>query len=219
MTAIILDYLFMGIYLTALFFIFFKILNINNFDGNTAAILIFGLLLLPVLCYHVVYETLMNGQTPGKFILKIRVTNIDGSAPNFLSYFLRWILLPIDWLPNGGIGAFLIIFSKNHQRLGDMAAGTTVIKINPSYSKYKIDNIFSEYSADYNPVFPQAENLSEGQIRLISELLENPSGDNSVKYSIEQLALKIKQKLDIKVNMNDRDFLSTIVKDYNYCSL
>ena len=216
MTALILDYIFMSVYFTALLFIFFKMFDIENYSDNKIAYLFLSLFFLPVLCYHVIFETLMSGQTPGKFILKIRVTNINGSSPNFLSYFLRWILLPIDYMPYGGLGAILIIFTKNHQRLGDMAAGTTVVKIIPSSAKYKADNVFNEFVTNYNPVFSQAEFISEGQIRLISEILEKPSRDNAINLSIEQLTSKIKQKLDIETQMNDLDFLRTIVKDYYY---
>jgi hypothetical protein len=184
---------------------------------NTTLTIVFSLLYLPILFYHLAFETLMNGQTPGKLILKIRVTHIDGSTPNFLSYFLRWVLLPIDLLPYGGVGALFIIFTKNHQRLGDLAAGTSVVKLVPSSAKYNLDNVFNEFATDYKPTFPQADALTEGQIRLISELLENPSNEWTVTHSIDELAFKTKQKLHIQTKeMDSRIFLETVVKDYNY---
>ena len=213
--AIFLDFLFMGVYLSALIYILVVLLKINiDIFQLDAVSIVFGILCLPILCYHVLFESLMNGQTPGKFIAKIRVTNIDGSTPNFVSYFLRWILLPVDLLY--GIGALLIIFTKNHQRLGDLAAGTTVVKLVPSSAKYNFDPLFNEFSEDYQPTFPQVETLTEGQIRFISQLLEKPSKEPTVIHSIDELALKIKQKLNIETKMGSRDFLEMVVRDYSY---
>lgn len=211
MLALVLDYLFMVAYVLAVIYLYYELL------GKTTASVGFWLLYLPVLFYHLTFETLMHGQTPGKFIVKIRVTHIDGSTPNFLSYFLRWILLPIDLLPYGGIGALFILFTKKHQRLGDLAAGTTVVRLVPTSAKYNLDKVFNEFAADYRPTFPQADALTEGQIRLISELLENPSKEWTVTHSIDELAFKIKQKLHIETKeMDSRIFLEIIVKDYNY---
>ena len=217
MLALILDYIFIVVYSLAIVYLCFELFDFKIFEGNTINTSLFFISFLPVIFYHVVFESLMNGQTPGKVITKIRVTNIDGSTPNVLSYFLRWVLLPIDMLISyGGIGALFIIFTKNHQRLGDLAAGTTVIKLTPSSAKYNLDSVFNEFTSDYRPAFPQTEALTEGQIRLITELLENPSNESSVEHSIEQLALKIKEKLNIETKMDNRTFLETMVKDYNY---
>jgi len=215
MFAFILDYLFMFLYILAVIFAIDK-LNGTITQENTS-IIIAIILLLPIIFYHVLFETLMSGQTPGKVITKIRVTNVDGSTPNFVSYFLRWVLLIIDMYTFIGIGAFLIIFTKKHQRLGDLAAGTTVVKLVPSAAKYHLDNVFNDFKTNYKPTFPQVEALTEGQIRLISELLENPSEENdAVLDSIDRLAAKIKQKLHVESAFINRRFLEVILKDYNY---
>ena len=176
MLALLLDYLFIGVYVLTWFFILFHGAE-KITQQNSTLIIVICFLYLPALCYHLIFETFMNGQTPGKLILKIRVTNIDGSAPNFVSYFLRWILMIIDFFPYGGIGALLIIFTKNHQRLGDLAAGTTVVRTTPSSAKYKFDNIFNESPDNYKPVFPEVVELTDGQINFISELLENKTNE------------------------------------------
>ncbi len=46
----------------------------------------YALLSLPVFFYSLIFETLMNGQTPGKYVSKIRVVKIDGSKPTFGSF-------------------------------------------------------------------------------------------------------------------------------------
>ena len=214
MGALLLDYLFMFLYGITLFIVLSSL--IENIFGKTFFFFALGILSLPVLCYHVLFESLMNGQTPGKTILKIRVTNMDGSTPGFLAYFLRWILLPIDMFPYGGIGALCILFTKNHQRLGDLAAGTVVVKTIATSSKYTLSNDFYEFEDTYRPTYKEAEQLTDGQIRLISDLLQNPANENEVESAMAELANKIKQKLNIESKSENRLFLETIVKDYNY---
>jgi len=215
MLSMLLDYVFMVAYALALFFIL-DLIGFNFYEGETIGILIYAFFSLPVLLYHVFFETILNGQTLGKIILRIRVTHVDGSVPNFVSYFLRWILLPIDMIPYGGLGALMIVFTKNHQRLGDLAAGTTVVKLSPAKQKYDLDDMFYDVETGYQPVFREVDMLTEGQIRLITDLLENPIDESKVEDSIEQLAEKIKEKLNIESKLDDRTFLETIVKDYTY---
>lgn len=76
--------------------------------------------------YFVFFETLWQGQTPGKRIAKIRVVRDDGSPLGLQQATLRSLLRPID--QNLFIGAFLIMFSKSEKRLGDVVAGTIVIQ-------------------------------------------------------------------------------------------
>ena len=218
MLANILDYLFILIYVLALSFIFFGIIEIDTIFTSNPLTILFFILCLPIIFYNVTFEVLMNGQTPGKYLTKIRVTNVDGSTPNFVSYFLRWVLLPVDLLPYGGIGALFILFTKNHQRLGDLAAGTTVVRLASSSSNYNLENVFDEYSTDYRPVFSGLEILTDGQIRLISELLEKPIYDINATQTIDQLAVRLKEKLKIEITLDNRAFLETLVKDYNYYS-
>ena len=214
MGALLLDYFFMFLYGMTLFIILSSM--IENTFGKTVFFYVLGILSLPILCYHVLFESLMNGQTPGKTIVKIKVTNMDGSTPGFLAYFLRWILLPVDMLPYGGIGALCILFTKNHQRLGDLAAGTAVVKTSTASSKYTLNNDFYEFEEAYQPTYKEVEVLTDGQIRLISDLLQDPANEDEVEYAMAVLSNKIKQKLNIESKLDNRLFLETIIKDYNY---
>ncbi len=172
---------------------------------------------LPLFFYHFLFEAFTAGQTPGKKLMKTRVTNVDGSTPGLGSYFLRWILRPIDMLFNWGIGLFSVVFTKNHQRLGDLAAGTTVIKATTQEPVINTD--FYDFSNDFQPAYPQAEKLTPGQIALITDILELPVPKD--EYLEDDSLLRLSQKVQdlLKVNtsgMDERTFLTTVVKDYNY---
>lgn len=63
------------------------VLNALGFSLDESLYVYYALLSLPVFFYSLLFETLMNGQTPGKYFNKIRVTKLDGSKPTFWQLF------------------------------------------------------------------------------------------------------------------------------------
>jgi len=81
--------------------------------------------------YFVAFETIWNGRTPGKRIMRLRVIREDGRPVRFFEIFVRNILrLLIDFmpLPSYAVGVVSIIFSSRSKRVGDFVAGTVVVK-------------------------------------------------------------------------------------------
>ncbi len=76
--------------------------------------------------YGGVFETLMNGQTPGKRALGLRVLTEDGQPINGLQAVLRNILRTAD-LFLGGVGVAVMMSNDKYQRLGDIVCGTIVV--------------------------------------------------------------------------------------------
>nr|WP_320036673.1 RDD family protein [uncultured Bacteroides sp.] len=169
---------------------------------------------LPVLCYSLLFEVFNHGQSIGKMIMNMRVVMADGSSPTFGAYLLRWLLYLIDFTITGGLGLIFILMTKKSQRIGDLAAGTMVIKQN-DYRKIKVSlDEYSHLEANYHPIFPQAGDLSLEQINVIEKAL---SVDGKERYNyIGQLSGKIKELLGINPQMSDEKFLETLVKDYQY---
>jgi uncharacterized RDD family membrane protein YckC len=79
--------------------------------------------------YFVASELLMAGQSPGKRALGLRVVGRDGAAVDLVSSLVRNLIRYIDFLPGGyGLGALVMIATERSQRLGDLAAGTVVVR-------------------------------------------------------------------------------------------
>lgn len=79
--------------------------------------------------YDTAFETLRNGQTPGKEILGIRVIREEGVPVDFKAAAIRNIVYLFDgpltlWI----VGTVSILVTKKNQRLGDIAAGTIVVR-------------------------------------------------------------------------------------------
>jgi uncharacterized RDD family membrane protein YckC len=77
--------------------------------------------------YGGLFETLWNGQTPGKRAFGLRVVSLGGLTINAQQAVLRNILRGVDVLPPLFPGLVSMLCSRQFQRLGDLAAGTMVI--------------------------------------------------------------------------------------------
>jgi uncharacterized RDD family membrane protein YckC len=79
--------------------------------------------------YFILFELLMHGQTPGKKAMKLRVIRDDGTPVTANEVLLRNILRVVDFLPFGyALGAAVMFPNPLCKRLGDLAAGTIVVK-------------------------------------------------------------------------------------------
>jgi hypothetical protein len=141
----------------------------------------------------------------------------DGTMPKLSAYLLRWLLLMIDIYLFQCIGILSILLTKNSQRLGDLAAGTLVIK-EKDFRKINVTlDEFRHLSINYRPVFPQVENLSLEQINLINQTLIRFDQERPVR--IRELAAKVRQFLTINPTVSDEALLQTLTRDYQYYAL
>lgn len=87
------------------------------------------LALLLAWAYFIVFEWLWGGRTLGKRIFGLRVIGADGSPATFTAVLVRNLVRVVDFLPAFyGIGLLAIVVSGRSQRLGDLAAGTFVVR-------------------------------------------------------------------------------------------
>ncbi len=209
--ATLLDYVFFIAY-------FLLILLLSSFTNgwlftSVAAIVI---LILPVLLYDLLCETFMQGKSFGKIIMKIKVVKLDGTQATFGAYLLRWLLRIIDTrLFSGGVALIAILVNGKGQRIGDMAAGTTVIKL-----KHRVtinDTILNKVVPDYTLVFPEVSRLTDTDISIIKEVMLVSLRTNNTQ-AIEKLALKTKAAMGITTNLPPTQFLATVVNDYSFYS-
>ena len=90
-----------------------------------AAVVVF----LIIFGYHVLFETLNSGRSPGKAAVGIRVVREGGRPVGFVAATVRNVLRIVDSLPVGyAVGIVAILATQKNQRVGDLAAGTLVIR-------------------------------------------------------------------------------------------
>lgn len=104
----------------------------TRLGGLTSGLLVAaGILFVAVLFYgyHLFFELAWHGQTPGKRLLGLRVVRADGLPAPPAAIVVRNLLRLVDVLPNGyALGFFSCILTARRQRLGDLAAGTVVVR-------------------------------------------------------------------------------------------
>ncbi|MDE3113483.1 MAG: RDD family protein [Chloroflexota bacterium] len=87
------------------------------------------LTLLVAWAYFIALEWLWDGRTLGKRIFGLRVIAADGSPAGFVAILVRNLIRVVDFLPAFyGLGLLAIVVSGRAQRLGDLAAGTFVVR-------------------------------------------------------------------------------------------
>ena len=175
-----------------------------------------GLLIgIPYVFYNLACEVLLNGQSLGKKAMSLRVMRLDGTAPRLGDYFLRWLLRIVDTsLPGiGGLVAIITIAAGGKgQRLGDMAAGTTVISLKPRAEV--LGALITPLPPEgYQPVFPQAADLSDHDVALLRQLLGRSLQQENYVL-LNETATKIKELLHVQSDLSDEAFLRTVLRDH-----
>jgi uncharacterized RDD family membrane protein YckC len=80
------------------------------------------------LLYHGVLEIAMRGRTPGKRAAGIRIVTHDGGVPSVAAHLIRTVFRLIDSFPAFyGLGLVMAGVTRNHVRIGDLAAGTLLV--------------------------------------------------------------------------------------------
>lgn len=139
--------------------------------------------------YFVLFETLWQGQTPGKRLCKIRVIRDDGRPIGIQQATLRSLLRTFD--DTLFLGAFLIMFNRREKRLGDLAAGTIVIQAETPAA-----------TANF-PVSEQADSLAKQLLQSQADFSQLLPDDFAVIREYLQrrqaMSLKAKEKLSLEL--------------------
>ncbi|MES2544331.1 MAG: RDD family protein [Bacteroidota bacterium] len=216
--ASLLDLLIKIAYSIVVFSIFFYWLGISeamNGMDNWSRIAIFIIFYFPVIIYSVTLESIFEGQTFGKKIIKIKVVKIDGYQAGFGDYLIRWLFRIIENNMIGGlIGLIAMIVSNKTQRMGDIAAGTAIITLKNNVTINS--TILEEIGNEYIPTYPSVIKLSDNDVRIIKETFHLAKAKKDYD-TLKKLTEKIENVTGIKNQSGNKpDFIKTVLKDYNF---
>ena len=179
-------------------------------------IALFWVLALPLFFYDLLCEILFNGQSFGTKVMKIKVVKLDGTQPTFGSYLLRWLLRLIEGgtFCYGAVAMVVYLVNGKGQRLGDLAAGTTVIKLKPRVGRADVTTSH-DVQATYTPVYPQASHLSDRDAAIIKDLLATSIRERNMEM-LAALSSRVQELLDVKEVTDPELFLKTVLKDFTF---
>ncbi|POY39018.1 RDD family protein [Solitalea longa] len=172
------------------------------------------LLALPYMLYHLLMEIFFNGQSIGKRSMSIQVVKLDGSTPSVSDYLLRWMfrLLEIN-LASGVIALITILVNGKGQRIGDIAAGTTVVKL---VNRDEFNDIpLTQINPNYKVNFPEVVMLTDHDITLVQRIINRSLKANN-ETMLGPVADKIKAITGIESPLSDYVFLQIVISDYNH---
>lgn len=170
--------------------------------------------------YAIVSEIIGNGQSIGKKIMGIKVIKASGKQIEFYDYFCRWSTRLIDiYLSLGSLAALFIIFKPKGQRLGDILAGTCIVKTQNSqfFSLKEIEQLNLKFNENTSLKYPLVKNLKESDVLLIKNVLYRLKNypNQAHEAALRQLSEKLKTILEIQEIPDDREkFLSQVISDY-----
>lgn len=103
---------------------------VRNMSGAFAISMIILVQFAVLWGYYVLFEALADGRTPGKRLQHLRVVRDGGYSVTFAASAVRNLMRIVDMQPlfMYGVGIVSVLVSKSGKRLGDMAAGTIVVK-------------------------------------------------------------------------------------------
>ena len=186
--------------------------SVSKSSFGPLAVLVMFLAYAPLVFYNLVCEVFFNGQSLGKKARDIKVMRLDGTAPSIGDYLLRWLLRIIDLQFAGLVAIISIAASERGQRLGDLAAGTTVVKVRPNAGfETTLGSLGS--LAGYQVVFPQVAVLADHDVALVRQLLQQARARGNYEV-LNQTANKVKQLTGVQTDLQDEPFLKTVLRDY-----
>lgn len=109
--------------------------------------------------YFTLFEAFWQGRTPGKRIARIRVIQRSGRAIGIFESMARNFIRYVDQIPFFyAVGVVAVFATRQHQRLGDLAAGTLVVRDREQETPLWADTGIRTFTA---PIFAQTNPIPE----------------------------------------------------------
>ena len=187
-------------------------LDINYDDRGW---IFFAFAVIPASLYTLLAEILMDGQTIGKSIMQLKVVRLDGSRVGVVHYLIRWIFRLLDIsLTLGGAAVLSIIIGGKGQRIGDIAAGTTVVSAKQENQTFN-PNWLANFTKPQNHqiTYPQVHLLTDEDINKIRTVYDAAMKHTNYKL-LDELAERLVELLKIDNPIQPASsFIETILQD------
>jgi uncharacterized RDD family membrane protein YckC len=177
------------------------------------AIIYFAIFLL-YYGYFAFFESVWNGQTPGKRVAHLRVIQESGRPLQVWQAFARNLMRIVDSIPFCyAVGMTSALISKQNRRLGDFVAGTVVIHERP-LTKISVGWAGESPSVAGGPILG-ASRLSLEEVRLIEAFLERRNSlAEDVRFRMSrQIAVRVAQRLGM---LEDRLRIAGVSSDEGF---
>ncbi len=217
LVARLLDLVFFGAYLFIAYLVMGQFVSTLHWEDRADYSMTISLLIpLPVITYTLWCEPIFNGRTIGKLIMGLKVVKTNGTPAGIGDSAFRWAARILE----GELGAFtclalpVAIVSAKGQRIGDMIAGTMVIR---TKQKTTLRNtIIQPINPYYRVVFPQVTNLNDRDLNIIRDVMQQAFSTGNYQL-LEFLGHKVKTVMGVyppPQQLPTVQFLNIVLADY-----
>ena len=210
------DYLILIVLLIVFNILFTQAVNGDNVDNTSILVGIYVLVQFAlIIFYHLFFEFLWNGQTPGKRLFKMRVVQTNGMPATTTGLLIRNIVRLFDFLPFFyGIGLPVMFLSRRSQRPGDIAGRTLVVYEREQLtldSLRRTGGVRYRFVGEDDPIpdFIDVGKLHPGDYQTLIHFLQRRGEITRLPYVTRGLTRKFAQKLGIDL----KDIVSSPISE------
>lgn len=151
----------------------YSALGSNGGVAEALALTLFGLMfLVGHFFYFAVLEATSAGRTPGKRAMGLRVVRVDGSAPGLTEALVRNIARIADYFL--AFGLFVAFFNQRSRRIGDLLAGTMVVRERTTVTQATALAPVLLRTPDAGPGIDHLDRLGQHEYSVIRTFLSRP---------------------------------------------
>ncbi|WP_129632257.1 RDD family protein [Candidatus Oscillochloris fontis] len=171
--------------------------------------------------YYMLFEVIWAGQTPGKRLLGLRTVREGGRPITLAASAIRNLIRIVDFLPFGyGLGAVVMFADPRSRRLGDLAAGTLVVR---EGAPVTLDQLTAQAAPiklppppPHLPALPNLHLLTPDEYGVTQEFLRRRSnlGREARTRMADQLAQHLRQRLVLESDLPADTLLEQVVREY-----
>jgi uncharacterized RDD family membrane protein YckC len=168
--------------------------------GLLAALAAAGVTLFIYVGYFTICEVATGGRTPGKSAGQLRVLDISGAAPTAGQLLLRNVARIIDVVL--GLGVVVMFWNSQSRRIGDLLAGTIVVRVRPavSFAAAVTPPPVMLRTPDAGPVIDGVDRLGDRELSAIRTFLTRPGIEPPLRA---RLALDMTTRLLDRMQLPD----------------
>ncbi len=162
--------------------------------------------------YFLLFEIILNGQTPGKRLFNLRVIKDNGQPLSALDTIIRNVVRIIDYFPFFyGVGLITMFLNARAKRLGDYAAGTIVVKMR---NQIRLSDLQTAATAPL-PINPPIGigQLDESDIALAESFLQRRANFVNRDPLAVEIAQRLAQKMGVDSSVTNGDAAMRFIQD------
>src|SRR5438445_3975603 len=127
--------------------------------------------------YFLFWEVIAVGRSPGKWLVGLRVVRDDGFAIGVRDSLVRNLLRAVDLLPwYYAVGLIAMLVSSQGKRLGDLAAGTIVVRLDRPEAAPPLPDAPPDASGGFRFERSQIARLGPNELALLRQTLRRLAG-------------------------------------------